>query len=80
MRVALIAVVVTGLVAATAGAVNQAVTLQLRQYTNANKVRVIVWYGQVSGAAARPSGCRRETAGRSRSTRSRRQSQARRHL
>ena len=49
MRVALIAAVVTGLVAATAGAVNQAVTLQLRQYTNANKVRVLVWYGQVSG-------------------------------
>ena len=50
MRVALVAAVVTGLVAATAGAVNQAVTLSLRQYTNANKVRVMVWYGQVSGS------------------------------
>jgi hypothetical protein len=50
MRVALVATVVTGLVAATAGAVNEVVTLSLRQYTNANKVRVLVWYGQVSGA------------------------------
>lgn len=49
MRLALVAVVVTGLVAATAGAVNEVVTLSLRQYVNANKVRVIVWYGQVSG-------------------------------
>jgi hypothetical protein len=48
MRVALVAAVVTGLVAATAGAVNQVVTLSLRQYVNANKVRVLVWYGQVS--------------------------------
>ena len=30
---------------------NQAVTLSLRQYVNANKVRVLVWYGQVSGGA-----------------------------
>jgi len=52
MRVALIVAVVTGLVAATAGAVNQVVTLSLRQYTNANKVGVLVWYGQVSGGAA----------------------------
>jgi hypothetical protein len=50
MRVALVAAVVTGLVAATGGAVNQVVTLSLRQYTNANKVRVLVWYGQVSGS------------------------------
>jgi hypothetical protein len=49
VRAALVAAVVTGLVAATAGAVNQVVTLSLRQYTNANKVRVMVWYGQVSG-------------------------------
>ncbi len=27
----------------------RAVTLPVRQYTNANKVRVLVWYGQVSG-------------------------------
>jgi hypothetical protein len=50
VRVALVAAAVTGLVAATAGAVNQVVTLSLRQYTNANKVRVLVWYGQVSGS------------------------------
>jgi hypothetical protein len=29
-----------------------AVTLSLRQYTNANKLRVFVWYGQVASAAA----------------------------
>jgi hypothetical protein len=50
MRLVLVAVVVTGLAAATAGAVNEVVTLSLRQYTNANKVRVLVWYGQVSGS------------------------------
>jgi hypothetical protein len=50
MRVALVAAVVTGLLAATAGAVNEVVTLSLRQFTNANKVRVLVWYGQVSGS------------------------------
>jgi len=50
VRLAFVAVVVTGLVAATAGAVNEVVTLSLRQYVNANKVRVLVWYGQVTGS------------------------------
>jgi hypothetical protein len=50
MRIALVAAIVTGLVAAAAGAVNEVVTLSLRQYVNANKVRVLVWYGQVSGS------------------------------
>ena len=49
MRVALIAAFVTALLATTAGAMNQVVTLSLRQYVNANKVRVLVWFGQVSG-------------------------------
>jgi hypothetical protein len=49
LRIALVAAVVTGLLAASAGAVNEVVTLSLRQYVNANKVRVLVWYGQVSG-------------------------------
>ena len=47
---ALVALIVAGLAASTAGAVNELVTLSLRQYVNANKVRVMVWYGQVSGA------------------------------
>lgn len=34
----------------TAGAMNEVVTLSLRQYVNGNKVRVLVWYGQVSGS------------------------------
>jgi hypothetical protein len=38
------------MVSATAGAVNDVVTLSLRQYVNANKVRVLVWYGQVTGS------------------------------
>jgi hypothetical protein len=47
---AVAAVVVVTVAVATAGAVNEVVTLSLRQYTNANKVRVLVWYGQVSGS------------------------------
>jgi hypothetical protein len=50
MRLTLVAIVVTGLVTATAGAVNEVVTLSLRQYVNANKIRVLVWYGQVTGS------------------------------
>ena len=49
MKLTLVGALVAAVAVATAGAVNQAVTLQLRQYTNANKVRVLVWYGQVSG-------------------------------
>ena len=50
MKVALVAALVAAMTVATAGAVNEVVTLSLRQYTNANKVRVLVWYGQVSGS------------------------------
>ena len=52
MRVALVAALVTGLVAATGGAVNHVVTLSLRQYTNENKIRTFVWYGQIASSAA----------------------------
>jgi hypothetical protein len=37
---------------ASAGSSQADVTLSLRQYTNANKVRVLVWYGQVASGAA----------------------------
>ena len=50
MKVALLATLVAAVTVATAGAVNEVVTLSLRQYVNANKVRVLVWYGQVSGS------------------------------
>ncbi|HEU0302985.1 MAG TPA: hypothetical protein VFR32_00240, partial [Gaiellaceae bacterium] len=49
MKVALVGALVAAVAVATAGAVNEVVTLSLRQYVNANKVRVLVWYGQVSG-------------------------------
>lgn len=49
--VAVASVLVAAVAVATAGAVvNEVVTLSLRQYVNANKVRVMVWYGQVSGS------------------------------
>ena len=51
MKLALVGALVAAVAVATAGAANQAVTLSLRQYVNANKVRVLVWYGQVSGGA-----------------------------
>jgi hypothetical protein len=50
VKVALVGALVAAVAVATAGAVNEVVTLSLRQYTNANKVRVLVWYGQVSGS------------------------------
>ena len=50
MKVAVAAALVAAVAVATAGAVNEVVTLSLRQYVNANKVRVLVWYGQVSGS------------------------------
>jgi hypothetical protein len=42
-------VLVAAVAVATAGAMTEVVTLSLRQYVNANKLRVLVWYGQVSG-------------------------------
>ena len=48
MRFVAVGALVAAVAVTTAGAVNQAVSLSLRQYTNANKVRVLVWYGQVS--------------------------------
>lgn len=50
MRFVAIGALLAAVTVATAGAVTEVVTLSLRQYTNANKVRVLVWYGQVSGS------------------------------
>ena len=52
MRVVVLATTLT-FVSGAAGATPQAdpVTLSLRQYTNENKVRVLVWYGQVASTA-----------------------------
>jgi hypothetical protein len=48
--VAVASVLVAAVAVATAGAVTEVVTLSIRQYVNANKVRVLVWYGQVAGS------------------------------
>lgn len=50
MRLVALAVLAAAVAVGTAGAVTEVVTLSLRQYVNANKVRVLVWYGQVSGS------------------------------
>ena len=51
MKVALVAALVAAVTVAAAGAVNEVVNrCRLRQYVNANKVRVLVWYGHVSGS------------------------------
>jgi hypothetical protein len=49
VRLVVLATTLT-LVSGAAGAAPQAdpVTLSLRQYTNENKVRVLVWYGQLA--------------------------------
>jgi hypothetical protein len=53
MKLVLLAAIGLALAAGVAAAWSQAdVTLSLRQYTNANKVRVLVWYGQVANGAA----------------------------
>ena len=50
MRLALVGALVAAVAVANAGAVTDVVTLSVRHYVNANHVRVLVWYGQVSGS------------------------------
>ena len=50
MRLALVGALVAAVAVANAGAVTDVVTLSVRHYVNPNHVRVLVWYGQVSGS------------------------------
>jgi hypothetical protein len=52
MKLAVIGALVAATAVAAAGAATQAITLSLRQYANPNNLRVLVWYGQVTGANA----------------------------
>jgi len=54
MKLLALATVGLALVGGVAAASSEAdqVTLAMRQYTNANKVRVFVWYGQIASGAA----------------------------